>query len=134
MGFTSDFSDIKNWKKGTEMMHYEINKIPANAPQYALNVIGASSTLGGLLRGIDISEIRKRIPQILSGGIDLGAQIFEEANKYDLTDKEENFKFHLRVASLLKLTSQDAVVGKLDFKIRKRFYYDPLNGRLLSER
>jgi len=134
MGFNSDSSRIKNWKKGTKIMHYEINKIPANTQQYVLNVIGASSTLGGLLRGINISEIRSRIPRIFSGGIDLGVQIFEESKKYDLTDKEEDFKFHLRVASLLKLTYQDTVVGKLDFEIRKRFYYDPLNGRLLSVR
>ncbi len=134
MGFTSDSKDQKNWKKGIEIMHSEITKIPTNAPQYTLNVIGATSTLGGLLRGIDIGEIRKRMPQEFCGGIDLGVQIFEEVNQYDLTNIEENFKFHIWVASLLKLTSHDTVIGKLDFHNRKRLYYDPIDGRLLTEK
>ena len=47
-----------------------------------------------------------------------------------VSEKEENFKARIFVATALGLTVRDTLIGELDFRQRKRFYYDPNDGSL----
>ena len=132
MGFKSRQKDQERWRNGITILKTQIHKIPLQAPPYVLSVIGATNTLGGLVRGMDIRKIKKELPISLLPGISKGVQIYEELGRHDLSDSKENFKVRLSVASILGLTARDAVIERIDFLNRKRFLYDPISGNLLQ--
>ena len=132
LGITSKERDISSWRTGIEIMGTEIGKLPARVPDYVLNVMGATWTIGGLNRGISRDEISEKLPQRLSGGFSLGEQIYNRLREVNLLQFDENFQLHLWIASLLNLTADDLVIGTIDFQERNRKYYHPIDGRLLS--
>ncbi len=132
IGVDSKKNDIASWITGAKIMDLEISKIPSSAPKYVLNLMGATSTLAGLNRGITNEEILGRLPQRLQGGFPLGVNIYNKLLETKMLDMEDNFRFHIWLALVLDLSSKDTVIGRIDFKNRNRKFYDPRDGKLLE--
>jgi hypothetical protein len=131
MGFNPRPEARKNWIEGLAVFQGSLQKIPQRADEYELRALGAEFTFSGLVNGIDLQEIRENIPPRIKGGLTSGVEIYNELKKYNLSEKEDNFKARIFVASTLGLTAKDTVIGELDFRNRIRSYFDPNDGSLL---
>ncbi len=131
MGFDPKPEARKNWIEGLEVFRKSLNKISQHANEYELNTLGAELTFTGLVSGIELQDIRVNIPPRIKGGLTSGVEIYNELKKYNLSEKEDNFKARIFVASTLGLTAKDTVIGALDFRNRIRFYFDPNDRSLL---
>lgn len=132
LGFAIRTEDVTDWKNGINILVSQMEKIPSNAPEYVLNVMGAAATLGGLNRGISLIEISERLPSRVKSGLDLGVKIYSNIKETNIDNTTDIFQLHTVIASLLELSSKDLVICVIDFKNNNRKYYDPLSGRLLT--
>lgn len=130
MGFNPKPEAQNNYLRGIEIFRKSLHKIPQHVREYELITLGAEFTLRGLVNGVDLPYIKENIPPRIKGGLTKGIEIYKELNKYNFSEKEENFKARIFVATALGLTVRDTLIGELDFRQRKRFYYDPNDGSL----
>ena len=131
MGFQTKANYQERWKQGIDNLKASMHIIPPDAPEYALDAVGAANTLGGLASGLELEEIKAILPTRIWGGVDKAVKIHEVSRKYDLTNNDHNFVLHLRIASILELTREDVISGIMHFENRKRSFYDPVSGKLL---
>lgn len=131
MGFEPQKSAQESWEEGVEILKNTVSEIPDDAPTYAINTIGAMWTLEGLMAGINITDIKSKLPARFHKTIPIGGKLLEELQKYDLSKQDDSFQAHLKIAKILGLTDRDAFIGILDFKEHKRSYYSINTGNLL---
>ena len=128
MGFEATAEAREDWEHGVLVMNELGDKMTAGKSTRELIILGAITALDGLMVGLSPDKVRQDMLPKLRQGVDKAVEINEELRKADLTDMEENFRVRQRIASILGLTAQDAVIMKFDFKVRGTYSYDPVSG------
>ena len=128
MGFEAIAEAREDWEHGVLVMNELGDRMTAGKSTRELIILGAITALDPLMVGLSPDKVRQDMLPKLRQGVDKAVEINEELRKADLTDMEENFRVRQRIASILGLTAQDAVIMKFDFKVRGTYSYDPVSG------
>jgi len=129
MGFDPKARARKDWEHGVLVMHELGKRLTDGKSTRELMVWGATTTLEGLMAGVDAEQVRQDMLPKFRQGVDKAVEIHKELSKANLTDMQENFRVRQRIASILGLTAQDAVIMKYDFRVRGVYSFDPVSGK-----
>lgn len=132
IGFNPRKDAQQEWTNSIKLLDESINRFPPNASLHVLKIMGAINTFDALVKGVNEEVIKENLHHRIIDGFDLGINIFNEIQQYDLSKIDEKFDAFIRICSILGLTKNNVVIGKLDFYNRKRSYFDPNIGLLLE--
>jgi len=132
MGFDPIPQAQEDWEEGVVIMRGLENSY-RKLKTRDLILRGTLAALDGLMAELDFEKVRGDIITAFRPGVDSAVKVYQELTEADLTDIQEHFELYRSIASILDLTSADAVIKKNDFEARTTYTYDILSGEEITQ-